>query len=253
MPANTGLGLKNVPPGTNLSQVIVPKPTVAIDPRLYEKETVMNDVFLTVGSQSANLGSQGSNEKATGQAIAEQSRIQGVSSEVDEVDKFLTELMRISGEMAMQGMSEETVKRKVGVGAVWPQSRRNAEGQQDPGVITVDDCLEQFVIKIEASSSGRANQALDISNFEKMQPMLLAMAQMMGLPLDPLVRHAAKIMDFKFDIEEWLTQKQAMPQPGAIPQPGQPGQPVQPGSDQVEPGVKTDPAGMITRVANTQA
>lgn len=255
MPANNGLALKNVPADVDLRSVIIPKVTVPIDPALYEKETVMNDVYLAVGSQAANIGAQGRNEKATGQAIAEQSRIQGVSSEVDEIDKFLTEALRVAGEMLLQGITPETAKRKVGIGAVWPSTRRAAGMQSDPGVITIDDCLEQFVVKIEAASSGRANQALDIANFKEMQPMLLAMAQALGLSIEPLLKHAAKIMDFKFDIEAWLASKATMAamQPGTGPQPvagtgGAPGQPQQ----QVAPGVKADPAGMRKKVAAAQ-
>ncbi len=253
MGANTGIGLKNVPPDVDLRSVIVPKPTVTLDPSLYEKEGVLNDIFMTVGSQASNLGAQGANEKATGQAIAEQSRIQGVSSEVDEIDKFLTESLRITGEMSLQGQSLEAVKRKVGKGAAWPSTRREMQadgGQSQVATITIDDCLEQFVITIEAASSGRANQALDIANFKEMQPMLFAMAQALGLPIDPLLRHAAKIMDFKFDIEAWLASKVAMlPQPG-VAQPGAAPAPSGP-AKQVEPGVKSDPAGMQTKIANT--
>lgn len=253
MAPNTGLGLTKIPPGTDLRTLIIPKPTVPIDGALYEKTGVMQDVLLVSGAQASNLGQQMPDEKATGQAIGEQSRIQGVSSEVDELDKFLTDTMRISGEMVLQGMDEATVKGKVGIGAVWPTMWRGQS--QDPGVITVNDCLEQMVIKIEAASSGRPNQALDIANFEKMQPLLLAMAQAMGLPLEPLLRHAAKIMGFKFDLDEWLAKAQP-PQlagPGAAPGPpgNNPKPQSKPPSNQPppnKPGTAPDPAGIRKRI-----
>jgi methylmalonyl-CoA mutase cobalamin-binding subunit len=249
MAANSGLGLKNIPPGTDLRSVIIPKPTVPIDPALYERESVMNDVFLAVGSQSSNLGAQQGNEKATGQAIAEQSRVTGVSSEVDEQDKFLTEVMRIAGEMLLQGMQESTVKRKVGPGAVWPLSQRGMDGMQAQGVLTIEDCLDQLVIKIEAASSGRANQALDIANWKEMWPSLLAAAQALGLSLAPLLKEQAKILGFKFDLDEWLASAPPMMPMGLPGQPPAPGQP-QTGAQR---GAAPDPAGMRARIANAPA
>ena len=220
-----------------------------IDPALYERESVMNDVFLAVGSQSSNLGAQQGGEKATGQAIAEQSRVTGVSSEVDEQDKFLTEVMRIAGEMLLQGMQESTVKRKVGPGAVWPLSQRGADGMQAQGVLTIEDCLDQLVIKIEAASSGRANQALDIANWKEMWPSLLAAAQALGLSLAPLLKEQAKILGFKFDLDEWLASAPPMQPMGLPGQPPAPGQP-QTGAQR---GAAPDPAGMRARIANAPA
>lgn len=250
MAANTGLGLKKVPPDADLRGLIIPKPTMPLDPALYGREEVMNDVFLVVGSQSANLGMQQSNEKATGQAIAEQSRVTGVSSEVDEQDKFLSESMRIAGEMLLQAMPEATVLRKVGPGArgVWPLHQRGEDGQQPAGVLTIEDCLDQLIIKIEAASAGRANQALDIANFKEMWPSLLAAVQAKGLDMAPLLREQAKILGFKFDLEEWLASAPALPagMPGAMPM----GAPAAGGPP---PGSAADPAGMRARIASAPA
>lgn len=249
MPANSGLGLKGVPPGTDMRTVIQAKPVVPMDPMLYETNTVMQHAALVVGAQASNMGQQNTTDKATGQAIAEQSRVEGVSSEVDEEDKFLTEAMRVTGEMLLQAAGEETIRKKVGPGAVWPASSRNAQGQQPDGVITIDDCLEQFVIKIEAASSGRANRALDIQNFKEMWPSLIAVAQAMGLSLEPLVREQAKILGFKFDIDEWLASAMQSPlaqagQAGQALMQGRPGGPL-PGQPT---GTAPDPAGMQSRI-----
>lgn len=258
MAANEWLGLE-FPADGDIRKLMMEKPTVKLDPAVYSKEGVLQDIYLVVGTQASTLGQQLQGEKATGQAIAEQARIQGQNSEVDEQDKFLTEVARVSGEMLLQGMSEDNVRTKVGMGAKWPSSRRLADGSQGPGVITIDDCLEQLVIKIEAASSGRPNQALDIANFEKMLPLLLQMAAALGLPVEPLLRHAAKIMNFKFDIEEWLAQAQPMLPAGSPPagngQPGNGNPPAGPlGKPQPPgPGNSPDPAGMRTRAANKAA
>ena len=233
----------DLPPDGDVRKMFMEKPTVKIDPAVYSKDGVMQDFYMAVGTQASSLGQQVGGEKATGQAIAEQSRVQHVSSEVDEQDKFLTEVCRVSGEMLLQGMSEESVKSKVGMGARWPTASRLADGQQGPGVVTIDDCLEQLVIKIEAASSGRPNQAVDIQNFKEIWPMLEAMAMAMGLPLAPLVRHVAKIMGFKFDIDEWIAQ--GMPVAGPSPGPGGAGAPA-PGN--AKPGINVDPAGMNQRI-----
>lgn len=221
--------LSNVPPGGDCSKVLWPVPVNPIDPRLYDTNGVMQQVLLVSGMQQANMGAQGVNDKATGQAIAEQSRIVGVSSEVDSLNTFLCELARIGGEMLFQEMTLETVKKIAGPGAVWPNDPANRQ--------SINECL---YLKIEAGSMGRPNRAMEIDNLQTMMPQLIQLAQLKGLPLDPLVKYAAKVLEFDFDIDEWLASAQPMmPQPGQLP----PGQTLPGAQQQTPPGQPpTDPS-----------
>lgn len=227
---NTGdvFELDNVPPGMDPSKVIVPIPAIPIEESLYDIQGIMNQVALVVGSQSSNLGEQQQNEKATGQAIAEQGRITSVSSDVDSQDKFLNTIVRISSEMALLEMAEETVKKLVGPGAAWPLMKRDMQGADDPNVLTREDCIDQLLLKVDAASSGRPNKAADIANLKELLPLAVPIAQQMGLPMDPFIRKLAKLLDMGEDMDEWLAsgvanQLQAAAQQAGnvIPMPGQ--------------------------------
>lgn len=235
--------LNNIPPGGDVSKVMAPIPTVPIDARLYETGSLMQQVLLVTGMQQANMGAQGSGEKATGQAIAEQSRIVGVSSEVDSLNKFLSELARITGEMLFSEMSLPTVQEIAGPGAAWPN---------DPD--TRKQINDALILKIEAGSMGRPNRAMEIANLQQMMPQLIQLAQLRGLPLDPLVKYAAKVLEFDFDVEDWLASAQPLPPqppagalPGSGPAPNAPVNPavVDPNAPPTAPGM-----GMVNTMLN---
>lgn len=196
--------LSNVPPGGDCSKVLWPVPVNTIDPALYRTDGIMQQVMLVVGSQQANLGQQAADEKATGQAIAEQSRIMGVSSEVDSLDKFLCEVVRIMGEMNFQELSLATAKKIAGPGGAWPDQ---TEIRASLNAI--------LYLKIEAGSMGRPNRTLELQNWNTMLPRLMELAQAKGLPLDPLVKAVAKVMEFDFDLDEWLAQAKPEQSAGA--------------------------------------
>src|SRR5690606_35563897 len=61
-----------------------------IDPAVYDKSVIFDDVLKAVGSQEALLGGT-SGSTATETSIAEQARLSTVASDVDELDEWLTE------------------------------------------------------------------------------------------------------------------------------------------------------------------
>lgn len=195
--------LNNVPPGGDCSKVLWPVPTIPITPELYQTATVMQQAMLATGTQQAQIGQQGPDEKATGQAIAAQSHATAASSDVDALDKFLSWMVGIIGEMALQEMQESTVKSYVGQGAVWPQ-----------GIEARQMALNHLYLKIEAASTGRPNQAQAISNFNAMSQTLIESIRMLGLDPAPVIKYQAKLLDFDkhFDVDEWLAT--AQPQSG---------------------------------------
>lgn len=195
--AHAVVPLDNVQPGADCSKVLFPIPVNHIDPDVYRTDGIMQHAMLVAGSQQANIGEQQSNEKATGQAIAEQSRVQSVNSEADSQDKFLATLARISGEMMLLAMDPAIVKQKVGFGAAWPV-----------GAAQREQVRQHLFLRVDAGSTGRPNRALEIANLQALMPQLLELARNIGLPLDPLVKYAARVMDFDFDIQEWLGQAQ---------------------------------------------
>lgn len=202
--------LDNVRPDEALDKVLAPIPVTEINPSLYRYDAVLQQVGLVTGSQQANMGQQGPEEKATGQAIAEQSRVQSANSEADNLDKGLSEVSRIGGEMLLTVMSPQTVAAIAGPGGAWPT---------DPKVRAA--VKQSLFLAIKAGSSGRPNKALEIANLEKMMPYMIQLAQLLGLPLDDIVQYAAKVLEFDFDLDEWLAKRAQVP-----PAAGAPGQPV---------------------------
>lgn len=204
--AHDVIPLNNLPPGEDIRKRLMAIPTVAIDKALYDTTGIMQDALLVSGTQQANLGQQAADEKATGQAIAEQSRITSASSEVDSLDNFMSELMQMTGEMLLLEMQEETVKRKVGPGAAWPKTDQMRTQLRD-----------EVTLKVEGSSSGRPNRNAELANLQAMMPYIQTVAQALGLSLEPILRYMASVMEWKFDLDEWLAS--AQPQQPAGQQP----------------------------------
>ena len=197
--SNAVIKLQGVPPGTDLNTLLVPFRHAPIDPALYDSGAVKEDILLTTGAQEANLGPL-TGATATESTIAEQSRMTAGASNVDDLDELLSALAEAGGEAMLRGFSLETIQRIVGRGATWPQ------GQMAPMF------LNEIFLKTEAASSGRPNKAVDVSNFERLMPLLLQA----GANPASLVREAAKLLfDGRVDANEFLPV--APPALGATP------------------------------------
>ena len=157
---NDVLELPGLPPGTDPSKVLAAFQPATLNPLVYQTVEVQQDILMTVGTQEANLGPT-SGATATESTIAEQSRVSNLASNTDDLDDLLTDLARAGGELLMRTMSEAEVKAVAGAGALWPPADQ------------VDQYAQEVVLTIEASSSGRPNKALDVSNFERIAPWLL--------------------------------------------------------------------------------
>lgn len=196
--------LQDIQPGEKVADYIQPRPTVPLDPALYDTSQSDQSMLLAGGVQSSNMGSQNPGETATGQAIAEGSRISVDDSQTAELDYLLGIVAQMHWEMSLQEMSSEVVKKKVGRGAVIPD-------------IAKDRFATDIFIEIEAGSSGKPNAALEAAKAEKLGPLII---QAIADPrLAFLVKIYARILDANLDIDEILKAPQVggQPQPGAMP------------------------------------
>src|SRR5439155_11914959 len=111
--------LEGVPQGANVSQLLAPFAHAPIDPALYDSSALQQDMYFAIGNQEAT---QPASNKATATAasINEQSRQVTASSNVDDLDDFLSMLAESSGQILLREVSQETVLRIVGPGALWP-------------------------------------------------------------------------------------------------------------------------------------
>jgi hypothetical protein len=177
--------LQGLQPGQRIEDVLQSLRGNPIDPNLYEVSPVFQDVLRVVGTQEANLGGT-SGSTATESAIAEGSRATSTESAIDDLNDFLGELARCMGQVLFQELSEQTVKRIVGQGAVWPQLERT-------------EIAEELVLEIEAGSTGRPNRVQDLDNLTRVAPYLI---QIPGIKPEWLAKQVLNRLDDNLDVAD---------------------------------------------------
>lgn len=175
----------NVPVGTDIKTILQPMAKVPIDPNVYDTSPFFDDVQKVVGAQQADFGGV-SGVAATEVSVAEGSRLSTLQSNIDDLDDFLSELARGSGQILLKEMSVETVKKIAGHGAVWPQ-------------LSAQDVADELYLEIEAGSSGRPNRAQEIANLERIAPTLL---QVPGINPAWLAKKVVKVVDDTVDLSD---------------------------------------------------
>jgi len=177
----------NKDPATKLSDALEPIPVPGVDPNLYETAQYFDDVQMVVGAQQSTFGGL-AKATATESAIAANSTNAADGSSTDDLDAFLSQVARASSQILLREMSEEQVKKIVGPGAVWPE-------------LSLPDIASEIFLDVEAGSSGRPNQAVEIDNFTKMAPILL---QIPGISHTELAREALRRLDDRMDLTKML-------------------------------------------------
>ena len=241
--AHTSIGISGMN-GGKVSDFISARPVQPIDPMLYNTSVDDQAMLLAGGVQASNMGGQNPGETATGQAIAEGSRISVDESNTADLDYCLGMVAQMHWEMSLQEMSTELVKKKVGRGAVFPD-------------IAKDKFANDIFIEIEAGSSGKPNAALEIAKAEKIGPLLVGLLQSTGRSIEPIIKLYARLLDSSIDVDEILkgTQIQGgQQQPGAMPGQRQaPLTPGQPANNTVPPGQPRTPQMPPQQRAQTSA
>lgn len=178
----------SMPAGSKVTDALVPKPTQPIQEAVYETESVYTDALRVSGDQDANNGPASGDATATEASIAENSRMSGLESNKDDLDEFLAEFAEDAIQVLLTEMDQATVVEIVGQGAIWPQ-------------YTPEQVFAQMDVELVAGSSGRPNRGLQISNMERLTPLLL---QVPGVTPTPLAKRLAMLMDDDIDVEEFV-------------------------------------------------
>lgn len=179
----------NLGPTQKLSDILDVIPVPGVDPNLYETGQLFTDIQLVVGSSEAQFGGT-AKATATESAIAANSSASNDGSSIDDLDAFLTVVARASGQILLREMSEEQVKIICGPGAEWPH-------------MTLADIANELYLEVEAGSTGKPNQAVEMANWEKMLPFLI---QMPGLSPNWLARETVRRLDDNADLTEALAE-----------------------------------------------
>jgi hypothetical protein len=184
-PDNAILELNGLQPGQKVTDLLQPYTGPEINPQLYDVSPYFEDTLRTVGMQDANLGPPNS-DTATQSQIAEASRTTTQDSNVDDLDDLLTHLAKYGGQLLLSNVSEATVKRIVGPGAVWPD-------------LTRQQIAEEVWLEVEAGSAGRPNQAQEIANAQRIYPLIM---QIPGIDPEFLARDLLQRLDDKLDLTQ---------------------------------------------------
>ena len=233
LPSGYCITLEGLPAGAKVDDYLQMVKKHPIDPAVYQTMHVENDVLLTIGAQQANLGPT-SDATATEVSVAEGSRIQSGSSDIDDLDDFLTELARAGGEMLLQMMSAEQVRKIVGPGASWPTTPTEMYNSE-------------LFLESEAAGSGKPNRNLEVSNFQAMAPLLM---QIPGINPEALAKEGIKRLDDRLDLEDFF--QKDLPSIMAMnsgPQPVQAGAEMQQENNQ--PGAQPTVPGQPPPTANS--
>lgn len=169
----------------DVSKLLQAVQTVGVDPNLYDTAPIMQDAQLTAGMQESAFGMM-SGGTATEASIAEQSRGGLTAASVAALDDFLTVVARASAQCLRQHMTAQSVQAIVGQGAVWP-------------MLSMQQIADELYIDIEAGSSGRPDQQIEVANFERMVPLLL---QIPNINPEWLAKEAIRRLNDKADITE---------------------------------------------------
>ena len=178
----------NVDPQFKIQDVLQVVPVPGVDPNLYETNQLFTDMQLVSGAQEAQYGAT-TDATATQSAIAANATGTTDGSSIDDLDGFLTRLARAGGQILQREMPEEEVVKIVGPGAVWPQQ-------------TQGDIVEEIFLEVEAGSTGRPNQAVEVNNWQRLAPIVM---QIPGVNPEWLARETLRRMDDKLDLTDAIT------------------------------------------------
>lgn len=168
-----------------IADILQEIPKANIDPNVYETGTIMGHFQRIAGAQGAELGDV-SGATATEVGTASATTQLGTSSNSDDVDEYLSYLAEAVGKVMMMEYSEETVRRIVGNGAIWPEQR-------------MPDVMEEIHTSTRAGSAGRPNMDQEVAKWERATPLLV---QIPGVRPDWVARKLIGILDENIDITE---------------------------------------------------
>lgn len=172
-------------PGQKLADVFGMIETKNIDPNVYEVGSMHEDVSMVVGMQEANLSTI-SGATATETTIAEDSRVSSMSSSTDDLDDFLSEVVKEAGQVMLLEMSKDTIQKIVGPGAAWAE-------------FSPEDVINDIYLDIRAGSSGKPNKAMRISAVERLYPVLV---QTPGIKPEWLAGLLVNLVDDTIDLSD---------------------------------------------------
>lgn len=195
-PTGAWVALEAMMNGEKVGDIMSSKPVQPIEPLVYDTSPMVSDIQATTGQSSmSSQPPRGSKkgETATAAAIQEQSRISTSASNVDDLDNLLSRLAENGSELLFYECQPDTIRRIVGVGAVFPQTPQARK-----------EFATAVYLEVQAASSGRPNQQLEVANFERLAPLLLQIGGGNPQFAQMLAREGVKRLSDTIDLSEMV-------------------------------------------------
>lgn len=235
------VALKLTDPTAKVSDVLYPISYAAIDPALYNRGPIIQEINRIWGTQEALGGAINVDKTATEADIAQQGFQARSGSKRDQLDMLFNDLAEYTIETARAFVSTEDAQALAGPDAFWPPY----EG--------AEDMVKMLLINVRAGSSGKPNTALERQSWATLLPMLQSsitqIAQLRGATpdamadaMEQLLRITAERSGERIDIDQLIPQKGEAPAQPQVPPPGgpQPGNPAPPNTAAPTPDPAAD-------------
>lgn len=154
------VGLKLVDPSAKVGDVLQPVVYAAIDPRLYDRGPIIQEINRVWGTQEALGGAVNVDKTATEADIANQGFQARSGSRRDLLEICLGELALYTVEVSRAHVTHEDAVAIAGPDAFWPPY----EGP--------NDMVKMLLINIRAGTSGKPNTAADRQSWSTLLPLL---------------------------------------------------------------------------------
>ena len=157
-PANALLELNALAPGQKIDDVLQVIHMPPIDAAVYDTGPVFEDVLRVLGTDQADTGTT-SNATATEVSVAQFSQTTDTSSTIDDINDVMTEMAVAASEILILNVSQQTVQKVVGPGAVWPML--------DKQIVA-----ENVFLAVDVGANGPPNRQEDVQTLTQIVPLL---------------------------------------------------------------------------------
>lgn len=157
-------GIDNTP----IQNIFMEKPTIRLDPALYETETIDRNIERIWGIQQAMQGAVRVEQTATESEIQNQGFSTRTAFMREPLENALGEFANATAEMLLQRLTFEDAVEYAGPGAVWPEAA------------TVSDLASLVTVSIKAGSTGKPNLSAERNAWAQTMPLMMELIEKVG-------------------------------------------------------------------------
>jgi hypothetical protein len=179
--------------------------TVPYNPNLTSSADAESQMAGIFGIPQVVAGQNSGEDLASAIALAKEGMETGVNRRRIQVNRVITDIFQYMAQISVKMFGEDTIRKRVGVGAVWPR-------------LSTDELFTYLQIEVKGGYSGqpRSKDRVDLMS------SFASICQQLQLPLNgvAVLRELLDAMGIRVDVKRFLA---PVPLPGTIPQAPPPG------------------------------